>query len=437
MSRSVYIETYGCQMNESDTELMYGLLRHEGYRVAERDEDADVILLNTCTVRERAEERIFGRLGWLKSLKAQRPHVILGVTGCMAERMKEGLHQRAPYVDLIVGPDAYRRLPEMIQASIEVDPRDPQIDVRLDRRERYQGLTVDRVPRTSGWLTIQRGCDKFCAYCIVPFVRGRERSLPPTEVVAQAEAMVAQGFKEITLLGQTVSSYYEQGCDFAELLQRVAAVDGLARLRFMSPYPNDFSDRLIDTLASLPQLGAHLHLPMQSGSTAILKDMRRGYSAESFKEKILKIKERLPLWSLTTDVIVGYPGESDADFEATLEMMRELEFDSAFMFQYSEREGTPAARNRPDDVPPEVKGARLQALIALQEEISKARFAAQVGRTLEVLMTGPSRRDPARWIGRSSCFRTVILDGVGLSEGDMVKVKIEGATSHTLFGARG
>lgn len=436
MGRSVYIETYGCQMNESDTELMYGLLRHEGYSIATQDADADVILLNTCTVRERAEERIFGRLGWLKSLKAKRPNVVLGVTGCMAERMKEDLRKRAPYVDLIVGPDAYRRLPEMIQANMEEDPRDPQIDVRLDRRERYEGLSVDRVPRTSGWLTVQRGCDKFCAYCIVPFVRGRERSLPPEKVVAQAEEMVAQGFKEITLLGQTVSSYYEEGCDFAELLERVSAVEGLARLRFMSPYPNDFSDRLIDTLARLPNLGKHLHLPMQSGSTKILKDMRRGYTAEAFKAKVLKLKERLPRWSLTTDVIVGYPDETDEDFRATLEIMEALQFDSAFMFQYSERDGTSAARSRPDNIPHEVKNARLQELIALQEGISKVRFAAQVGLDHEALMIGPSKRDPARWIGRTSCFRTVIVDAAGLSEGDIIPVKIEGATSHTLFGVR-
>jgi len=431
ISQSVYIETYGCQMNEADTELMYGLLRRQGYTIVETDKEADVVLLNTCTVRERAEERVFGRLGWLKSLKARRPGMILGVTGCMAERMKADLLKRAPYVDLVLGPDSYRRLPDLLQQIPEAD--NSLIDVRLDRRERYEGLELDRTAGISGWLPIQRGCDKFCTFCIVPFVRGRERSLPPDEVEAQARQMVERGFLEISLLGQSVSSYYERGCDFADLLRRVHAIEGLERLRFISPYPNDFSPRLIDALAELPRLGRHLHLPLQSGSSRILKEMRRGYTAEAYREQVALIRKRLKGWALSTDIIVGYPGERDEDFQQTLEIMEALRFDSAFMFRYSEREGTFAARQHKDDVSDELKRERLQALIKLQESISKERYRAQIGRRHEILISGPSRRNPKQVIGRSSCFRTTILEG-NHQPGDLVKVEIYDATSHTLFG---
>ena len=270
MSKKVLIETYGCQMNEADTELMYGLLRKDGYQLTTEQSEADVVLLNTCAVRERAEERIFGRLGWLKQLKRERPEVVLGVTGCMAERMREQLIKRTPYVDLVVGPDAYRRLPELVgkltdrgdDAAIEPKSLDPIIDVRLDRSEMYSQAQVDRVPGVSGWISIQRGCDKFCSFCIVPFVRGRERSLAPEEVVEQAKEMAAEGFREVTLLGQTVSSYYERGCDFADLLSMVHEVEGVERIRFTSPYPTDFTPRLVERMATLPKLGKRLHLSL-------------------------------------------------------------------------------------------------------------------------------------------------------------------------------
>lgn len=433
MSRRVFIETYGCQMNEADTELMFGLLRHRGYALADSADEADVVLLNTCAVRERAEERIFGRLGWFKSLKSRRPEVVLGVAGCMAERMRETIVERAPHVDLVIGPDAYRRLPQLIDAA-DAPEADLQVDVRLDRRETYRDVRVDRVPGVSGWISIQRGCDKFCTFCIVPFVRGRERSLAPGEVVAQARDMAADGFREVTLLGQTVSSYYEAGHDFADLLRLVHEVDGLHRVRYTSPYPNDFSNRLLETLADLPRVGRHIHLPVQSGSSRILKDMKRGYTAEGFLDLIERVRRILPEHALSTDIIVGYPGETESDFEQTLSLVREVRFDFAFMFHYSEREGTFAARRRPDDVPLDVKKDRLRRLIELQERISKARNARMIGRTAEVLVQGPSRRDPAQVVGRTSCFRTTILPGDGLLPGDLVPVRINGGTSHTLFG---
>ncbi len=278
-----------------------------------------------------------------------------------------------------------------------------------------------------------RGCDKFCTFCIVPFVRGRERSLPPEEVVAQARGMAADGFKEITLLGQTVSSYYEKGFDFSDLLRRVHEVDEIKRIRYTSPYPNDFSQRLLDTLADLPKVGRHIHLPVQSGSTRILKDMRRGYSAESFLGLLDRVRATLPEHALSTDLIVGYPGETDEDFQATMDLVRAARFDSAFMFAYSEREGTRAARTKEDDVPEPVKKARLQELIAVQEQISAECFASMIGKEVEVLVQGPARRTPEKMLGRSSCFRTTILpEGVG-TPGEMVNVKITRSTSHTLF----
>lgn len=433
--QAVFIETYGCQMNEADTELMHGLLRKRGYTIAESAETAQVVLLNTCAVRERAEERIYGRLGWLKSLKESRPGMVLGVTGCMAERLREGLLERAPYVDLVVGPDAYRRLPELVERAVEED--DPLIDVRLDKQETYTDIELDRVPGVSGWITVQRGCDKFCSFCIVPFVRGRERSLPPQEVLAQAQAMAAEGFREVTLLGQTVSSYYERGHDFADLLTLVHGVEDLARIRFTSPYPNDFSNRLLDRLAELPRVGRHLHLPVQSGSTPILRDMRRGYTAESYLELIERTRQRLPGWSITTDIIVGYPGETEEDFQATLDLVSAVGFDAAFTFLYSEREGTLAARRKPDDVSPEVKRERLQRLIKLQEGLSRVANEAKVGQVLEVLVAGPGRRDPSQIIGRSSCFRSTVLHADAFqtppAAGELVQARVVACTSHTLF----
>jgi tRNA-2-methylthio-N6-dimethylallyladenosine synthase len=348
--------------------------------------------------------------------------------------MREGLVAKAPHVDLVIGPDAYRRLPSLIDRIQSDEANDYQVDVRLDKEEMYQEVQVDRVPGVTGWISVQRGCDKFCSFCIVPFVRGRERSLPPEEVVRQAAEMADVGFREVTLLGQTVSSYYERGYDFADLLQRVHEVEGLRRIRYTSPYPNDFSQRLLDTLAALPKVGNHIHLPVQSGSTRILKDMRRGYSAAAFMKLIDRVRKTLPSFGLSTDIIVGYPGETEADFQMTMDLIEEVQFAGAFMFMYSEREGTLAARKRPDDVPNDVKKERLQRLIAKQESISKIRYNLMIGREVEIMVQGPSRRDPQQQVGRTSCFKTTILDGTNVKPGDLVRAKVVGATSHTLFG---
>ncbi|MBK8480721.1 MAG: tRNA (N6-isopentenyl adenosine(37)-C2)-methylthiotransferase MiaB [Proteobacteria bacterium] len=432
MSTAVYIETYGCQMNVADSELMAGVLAGEGFVLVEREEQADVVLLNTCAVRERAEERIIGRLGWLKSAKAARPELVLGVVGCMAERTKESLLARAPYVDLVIGPDAYRRLPQLLREA-RAEAQDPLVDVRLDRRELYTGIDPQRADGVSGFITIMRGCDRFCSFCIVPFVRGRERSVPPDEVLRQAEAMEQQGFRELTLLGQTVSGYRVGEVGFAELLRALHARTTM-RLRFTSPYPTDFADpRLLDTLAELPRVGRHLHLPLQSGSTAVLEDMGRGYSAAQYRTLIAAVRARLPDFALSTDVIVGYPGETEADFAATLALVEEVGFDSAFMFKYSERAGTRASRARPDDLPDAVKVERLARLLALQERSSRARHAALIGRTVEVLVTGTNPRDAQTMLGRTSCFRTTVVAGPPCAPGTLLPALVHRASAHTLF----
>ena len=428
--RSVYIETYGCQMNVADSELMAGALEAGGYRLVEDQTQADVILLNTCAIREKAEDRIFGRLGWLKPWRQERSDRVLGVTGCMAEHLRDRLTERASHVDVVVGPDAYRRLPDLIDYAAKGP--DPMVDVRLDREELYRGVPIKRGAGVSGYLTIMRGCDKFCTFCVVPYVRGRERSVPAAEIVAQARAMVVEGKSEVILLGQTVSSYSTKTASFADLLRRLHEIEGLWRIRFTSPYPSDFDRELLNAIRSLPRVARHLHLPVQSGSTKILRDMRRGYTAEAYRELIRYVRDEMPEFSITTDIIVGYPGETEADFAATLALSAEAEFESAYMFKYSERSPTVAARKRPDDVPEAVKSERLQRLIAQQKELTQRRNALMLGREVEVLVEGPNPRQDGQSFGRSSCFRGVVVAGQ-FHPGALVRARVNGQGPHTLF----
>lgn len=431
MTQRFYVETYGCQMNVADSELIAGVLVGEGYIPVDNEDEADIVLLNTCAVREKAEDRIIGRLGWLKSAKDKRPNLVIGVAGCMAEHLKERLIKRAPYVDLVVGPDSYRRLPKLLA---KVGPEvDPMLDVRLDRKELYEGLEPKRTPGVSGWISIMRGCDKFCTFCVVPFTRGRERSLPKELIVNQAIGMERKGFSEVTLLGQTVSSYKHDNTNFAALLREIHDKTTM-RIRFASPYPTDFDDELLDTLAELPRVGRHLHLPVQSGSTKVLEAMKRQYSAEDFLQLIESIEEKLPDYYLTTDMIVGFPTESDEDFEETLNLVKRVRFDSAFMFKYSERDPTYAARNLPDDIPEEIKGTRLQRLIDLQAQHSMERAQERVGKDFEILVTNQNPKKEGQWMGRTSCFKTVVLDeGPEYQPGKLVNVHVHSATHHTLF----
>jgi tRNA-2-methylthio-N6-dimethylallyladenosine synthase len=430
-TRRVYIETYGCQMNVADSDMVRGLLDGRGYGVAERAADADVVLINTCAVREKAEERVLARAAELAALKKRRPGMVLGITGCMAEHLKEKLIEQAPWVDLVLGPDGYRRLPELLEDA----GGDPIVDVRLDRGETYEGLDTARGgDGVSGFVTIQRGCDKFCTFCVVPLTRGRERAVPPRDVLQKVRALAAAGYREVTLLGQTVSSYRHEEAGFADLLRAVATVDGIERIRFTSPYPADFGDAVVRAIAGEPKVCKHVHLPLQSGSDEVLRRMRRGYDTDGFRRIAAALRAAAPGITLTTDVLVGFCGETEDDHQATLAAMRELRFDAAFSFAYSERSGTQAARKLPDDVPEAVKRRRLAEVIALQEQLSAEANAAYLGRVERVLLHAPARRSADQLLGRTDGFKAVIVDRGSLSPGELVDVRIERATSATLFG---
>jgi tRNA-2-methylthio-N6-dimethylallyladenosine synthase len=427
----VYIETYGCQMNVADTELMFGGLVKEGWEVAKSLDEADVILMNTCAVREKAEDRVYGRASQLLRFKYTNPNLVLGITGCMAEHLKEKIIEKAPYIDVVVGPDAYRRLPAILQ---QATGKDPIIDVRLDKQETYDGMTPARGPGVSGWVTIQRGCDKFCTFCIVPYTRGRERGTSPRETLRQVRELADMGYREVSLLGQTVNSYRYEDVDFADLLRSVASIPGIDRVRYTSPYPVDFNSKLIETLATLPNVPRYLHLPLQSGSDAVLNHMNRGYSLQEFRQIVADLRQAMPDIAISTDMIVGYPTETEDDYEASMAVMRELRFDSAFMFAYSEREGTLASKKIPDVITPEVKQQRLARMIAQQEAISGEKYRQRVGTVVEVLVEGLSRKGEG-WFGKSGDFKTtVVAHDDRLRAGSLARVYVDTATSHTLFG---
>ncbi|MDE3256490.1 MAG: tRNA (N6-isopentenyl adenosine(37)-C2)-methylthiotransferase MiaB [Gemmatimonadota bacterium] len=429
-ARRVFIETYGCQMNVSDTELMMGVLKKAGFRRALALEDADVVLLNTCAIRERAEERVVGRLSQLSRVKRARPDLVLGVSGCMAKHLAEQLLDRLPYVDLVVGPDSYRRLPELIGEAAG----NPALDVRLDRGEDYLELDPVRQEGTNAWITIMRGCDKFCTFCIVPYVRGRERSVPAGDLLRQVRLAASEGFQEVTLLGQTVNSYHDGESDFADLLKMVARVEGIRRIRFTSPHPSDFSDKLIGTIAEESKICRFIHLPVQSGSDRVLEAMKRTYSSGRYVDLVDRLRSAVPGLCLSTDVIVGFPGEDDSDFESTMALMRHVRYDSAFMFKYSPRKGTVAYREIPDTVPETEKSRRLQAVIAQQTGISGEINRRYVGRMQEVLVEGDARRGKGQAVGKSDGFKTVVFPRDGIRTNTFVDIRITDATSHTLIG---
>jgi tRNA-2-methylthio-N6-dimethylallyladenosine synthase len=436
----VYVETHGCQMNVADSDLLVGILAGAGYTRVERPDDADVLVVNTCAVREKAETKVIARAHELAALGRRRPGTILSIVGCMAEHLKDGLSDQAP-VDVIAGPDSYRRLPDLLaeararKAEPATRPPAPAvIDVRLDKAETYEGLSgAEGGDGVSGFVTIQRGCDKFCTFCVVPFTRGRERGTPPREVLRQVRDLAAHGYREVVLLGQTVNSYVWEDVGFAELLRAVAGVDGIERVRFTSPYPVDFTDAVVAAIAEEPKICAYVHLPVQSGSDVVLERMRRGYDVAGYLAIVERLRRAIPDIALSTDILSGFSGETEADHAATLELMRTVRFDSAFMFAYSERDLTFAAKKLPDDVSAADKKRRLSEIIALQESISAEVFAAQVGRRERVLVHGPSKRDPAELMGRTDGFKTVILPrGVG-AVGGLVDVRITRATMATLF----
>jgi len=426
---TVYLETYGCQMNVADSETVTAVLRRAGYVTAAGPESADVILLNTCAIRDHAEERVLHRLTELARVKQSRPHVKLGLLGCMAQHGRGALKERAAYLDVVAGPDSYRRLPEMLGRA----GFDPQIDVRLDRAETYADITPDFAGGVRAYVTAMRGCDKFCAFCVVPYVRGRERSIAPADLVREIRELAARGVKEIVLLGQTVNAYSYEDVDFGALLRMVAAIEGIERIRFTSPHPSDMSASVIEAMATEAKVQPYLHLPLQSGSDRILAAMERGYTVAEYLDLVARVRDAIPRLALSTDIIVGFHGETDSDFEATTALMRAVGYDSAFMFKYSVREHT-RAHKLGDSVSDDVKGRRLTALIAMQEEIQGARNRELVGSRFAVLVEGAARRGGGMLAGKTPQFKTAIFAGVeGVVAGDTVEVRVDSATGHSLM----
>ena len=424
----VFIETYGCQMNTADSELVAGVLRRAGYGSAVRLEDADVILLNTCAIREHAEERIFGRLSDLARLKQARPELRLGLLGCMAQHNRAKLVEKAPWLDLVAGPDSYRRLPELLGRA----HFDPAVDVRLDRGETYADIAPEHADGVRAFVTAMRGCDRFCAFCVVPYVRGRERSVPPEALLDEIRGLAARGVREVVLLGQTVNAYRLGDTDFGRLLHLVAAVDGVERIRFTSPHPCDMSDSVIEAMATEPKVQPWLHLPVQSGSDRILAAMERGYAVGEYLALVERLRAAIPALALSTDIIVGFHGEEEPDFQATLDLMAAVGYDSAFSFKYSLRENTRAFKLG-DTVSEQQKGRRLAEVIALQERISLERNRGLAGERFAVLIEGPARRGGGMLAGKTPQFKTAVFPAAdSIKPGDTVTVRVESATGHTL-----
>lgn len=425
----VYMETFGCQMNEADSALIAGQLRSAGYRHVEDPSAADVILINTCAIREKAEDRVWGRTSQLLAHRKNNPELVIGITGCMAEHLREKVAQRAPYISLVAGPDSYRGIADLVgraRAGQNV------VEVTLDKAETYEGL--DPHPDddgVSGFVTIQRGCDKFCTFCVVPYTRGRERGVAPREVLRHVRALADAGYAEVVLLGQTVNSYRYEDVDFAALLQTVASVDGIQRVRFTSPYPVDFSPRVIEVMRTEPKVCPQVHLPAQSGSDSMLTRMKRGYTRGEFVDLVGRLREAVPDLALSTDLMVGFCGETEQEHADTLSLMHEIRFDSAFMFRYSDRGITYASRKLEDDVPDEVKGRRLQEVIALQDIHTRASFDRWVGREVDVLIGRQSKRGD-RLVGRTPHFQNVLLPLDSGNPGDLVRVRVEASTGRSL-----
>ena len=427
----VYIETYGCQMNVNDTEVVFSILAGHGYQRTEDIAQADLIMANTCSVRDNAEQRIWGRIDQFMIQKRARPGVLIGILGCMAERLKDALLDTGK-VDIVAGPDAYRSLPQLISAARDGHP---QINVLLSREETYGDISPVRIDKNgvSAFISIMRGCNNVCSYCVVPYTRGAERSRDPRTIVREACEVYAAGYKEVTLLGQNVDSYKFGDTDFAGLLEMVAEVSPQLRVRFSTSNPQDISDDVIYTMARYPNICKHIHLPVQSGSDRMLQKMRRRYTREWYLQRVAFIRSVIPDCGLTTDVIAGFCSETEEDHLQTLSLFEEVVFDAAFMFYYSERPGTIAARNYPDDVPLDVKTRRLNEIIALQGRMSQKSYSADVGKTFEVLVEGPSKKNPDELCGRASNNKMCVFPDTTHKPGDYVKVKVISCTPATLI----
>jgi len=436
MPKTYYIETYGCQMNVADSEVVASVLSDAGYAPAGSIGEADIILVNTCSIRENAEQRVWGRLDLFRAQKKKRPQVIVGVLGCMAERLKEKLLESDKMVDMVVGPDAYRDLPMLVETAVSGHAA---VNVLLSREETYADISPVRLESNgvSAFISIMRGCNNMCAYCVVPYVRGAERSRDPETIVQEAREVFEQGYREVTLLGQNVNSYSWAGSTpigFAGLLEMVASVDPGLRVRYSTSHPKDLSDDVLEVMAGHDNICRHIHLPVQSGSSSVLKRMNRKYTREWYLDRITSINRILPGCSLSTDIIAGFCGETEEEHQETLSLMREVGFDFAYMFKYSERPGTKASRHMKDDVPDEVKTRRLNEIIALQNELSSVSKKADIGRILEVLVEGPAKKPIGAMMGRTSGNKVVVFQASDVRPGEYVQVKVTRATSATLIG---
>jgi len=435
----VHIETFGCQMNEYDTELVRSLLKTSGFAFTDDRERADIVLMNTCAIREHAHERVYGHLADLKAIKRQRP-LIVGVLGCMAQNLKEELLDAQPIVDLMVGPDAYRKLPSLIEAAITAQESGlvrKGAAVDLSEYETYGDILPERTEGVNAWIAVMRGCDNFCTFCVVPYTRGRERSRDPQGIVREAEHLVAQGHRQVTLLGQNVNSYRYDGWDFARLITTVADIPGIERVRFTSPHPKDFPPPLLDAVATHPRICKHIHLPLQAGNDRILDMMGRTYSRKEYLSLVDDIRYRNSSIALSTDIICGFCTENEEEFQDTYRVVEEVGYHSAFIFKYSERKHTIASRKYLDDVAETAKVDRVNRLIELQKRISLLKNQEMVGHTVQVLVEGDSKKSTDQWMGKSDSNVTVVWQKgeAPTKPGDLVSVGVFRASVTTLFGS--
>ena len=431
MKKTFHIDTYGCQMNVADSELVESILLDQGYTKSDSMNVADVIFVNTCAIRDHAEEKVHSQLGRYDLIKKEKPDVIIGVLGCMAQSLKDDLLENKPYVDIILGPDSYKRLPDLLNRNKK--DNESLVDTKLSRFEVYNDILPKRNDGINAWISIMRGCDKFCTFCIVPFTRGRERSRSLESILGEVQDVIGQGFKEITLLGQNVNSYNYKNIQFHDLLENIANLDGLERIRYTSPHPQDVTDQLLNIMAKHDNISNYVHLPLQAGSDKILKRMNRTYSKEHFIKLAHKIKEILPGVGISTDIIVGFPGESEDDFIETLDVMNEIKFDSAFNFKYSPRRGTKASEYD-DQIPEDIKQDRLQRVINLQKIHTLENNEKLVGNFEKVIVEKESKMSKSQWAGRIDSNKWVIFDKKDAKVGDVLPIQIIKAKGITLQG---
>jgi len=429
--KTYFIETYGCQMNVADSELISGLLTREGFSETKDIHTADAIFVNTCAIREHAEDKVHSRLGYYHQIKRKNPKTIIGVLGCMAQNLKEDILESKPFVDIVLGPDSYRRLPEMIRERSNESSH--LVDTKLSRFEVYDDMFPSRNKGINAWISIMRGCDKFCTFCIVPFTRGRERSRSIEGIVQEAAQAVSDGFIEVTLLGQNVNSYRHEGQKFHELLDAVAQIPGLKRIRYTSPHPEDMTQDVLNVMAKYDNICNYVHLPLQAGNDEVLNRMNRTYTKDQFLARVNQIRNTLPNVGISTDIIVGFPGENEAEFQETMDVMEVVKFDSAFTFKYSSRPGTKAAEFD-DHVPEDEKQHRLERLIEMQQKHTLFRNKAIVGRVEMVLVEKESKRSKKQWAGRTDANKWVVFNKENAKIKDLIPVKIMDARGITLHG---